>query len=54
MSVALCRLFFKAHKAHDTSSLMTILDADLNDLKRRGYDGNPISDIVNFSALNTF
>ncbi|KAL4070259.1 hypothetical protein J3A83DRAFT_4094106 [Scleroderma citrinum] len=45
MSVALCRLFFKAHKAHDTSSLMTILDADLEDLKYRGYDGNSVSGI---------
>ncbi|KAG6332025.1 hypothetical protein ID866_7064 [Astraeus odoratus] len=38
MSVALCRLLFKIHKVHDTSSLMTILDADLDDLRRRGYD----------------
>ena len=32
---------------------MTILDADLNDLKRRGYDGNAASDVMIFNALNT-
>ncbi|KAL4065267.1 hypothetical protein J3A83DRAFT_4099689 [Scleroderma citrinum] len=53
MSVALCRLLFKTHKAHDTSSLMTILDANLDDLKRRGYDGNSVSCIVNLSNLFT-
>ncbi|KAI6016706.1 hypothetical protein EDC04DRAFT_2747687 [Pisolithus marmoratus] len=44
MSVALCRLLFRTRKAHDTSSLMTILDANLDDLQRRGYDVSWIGD----------
>lgn len=44
MSVALCRLLFKTRKAHDASSLMTILDASLDDLRRRGYDVNWIEE----------
>ncbi|KAI5991739.1 hypothetical protein F5J12DRAFT_861117 [Pisolithus orientalis] len=44
MSVALCRLLFRTRKAHDTSSLMTILDASLEDLHLRGYDVSWIED----------
>lgn len=43
MSVALCRLLFKTRRAHDVSSLMTILDASLDDLQRRGYPVDIIS-----------
>ncbi|KAF9225079.1 hypothetical protein BS17DRAFT_879239 [Gyrodon lividus] len=38
VAVALCRIIFTMHKTHDTLLLMTILDADLDDLRRRGYD----------------
>ncbi|KAF9235383.1 hypothetical protein BU15DRAFT_78058 [Melanogaster broomeanus] len=38
IAVALCRIIFKMHKTHDTLLLMTILDASLDDLRRRGYD----------------
>lgn len=43
MSVALCRLLFKTRRAHDVSSLMTILDASLDDLRRRGYEVDDMS-----------
>ncbi|KAF9235388.1 hypothetical protein BU15DRAFT_78063 [Melanogaster broomeanus] len=38
VAVALCRIIFRMHKTHDTLLLMTILDASLEDLRRRGYD----------------
>ncbi|KIK93084.1 hypothetical protein PAXRUDRAFT_145837 [Paxillus rubicundulus Ve08.2h10] len=44
VAVALCRVIFKTHKTHDTLLLMTILDADLQDLERRGYDVEAIKD----------
>ncbi|KAH7886449.1 hypothetical protein F5I97DRAFT_2029040 [Phlebopus sp. FC_14] len=42
VAVALCRLLFKTHKTHDTLLLMTILDAQIDDLRRRGYDVDAI------------
>ncbi|KIJ13793.1 hypothetical protein PAXINDRAFT_170113 [Paxillus involutus ATCC 200175] len=48
VAVALCRVIFKTHKTHDTLLLMTILDADLQDLERRGYDVEAIKN--NFEA----
>ncbi|KAF8836689.1 hypothetical protein BDN67DRAFT_957661 [Paxillus ammoniavirescens] len=48
VAVALCRVIFKTHKTHDTLLLMTILDADLQDLERRGYDVEAIKS--NFEA----
>ncbi|KIJ66567.1 hypothetical protein HYDPIDRAFT_26903 [Hydnomerulius pinastri MD-312] len=42
VSVALCRIIFKTHKTHDTLLLMTILDAQMDDLRRRGYDVDAI------------
>ncbi|KIK97727.1 hypothetical protein PAXRUDRAFT_762872 [Paxillus rubicundulus Ve08.2h10] len=43
VAVALCRIIFRMHKTHDTLLLMTILDANLEDLRRRGYDVDAIS-----------
>lgn len=38
IAAALCRLLFSTYKKNDVLSLMTILDTDINVLKRRGYD----------------
>ncbi|KAG1825278.1 hypothetical protein EV424DRAFT_1392999 [Suillus variegatus] len=38
VAAALCRLLFSTYKKNDVLSLMTILDTDINVLKRRGYD----------------
>ncbi|KAG1798994.1 uncharacterized protein HD556DRAFT_1440065 [Suillus plorans] len=38
VAAALCRLLFSTYKKNDVLSLMTILDTDVNVLKRRGYD----------------
>ncbi|KAG2358885.1 hypothetical protein BDR07DRAFT_1416380 [Suillus spraguei] len=38
IAAALCRLLFSTYKKNDVLSLMTILDTDINILKRRGYD----------------
>jgi hypothetical protein len=42
IAAALCRLLFSTYKKNDVLSLMTILDTDVNVLKRRGYDGGPV------------
>ncbi|KAG1747682.1 hypothetical protein EDB19DRAFT_1686202, partial [Suillus lakei] len=38
IAAALCRLLFSTYKKNDVLSLMTILDTDIEVLKRRGYD----------------
>ncbi|KAG2069450.1 hypothetical protein BDR04DRAFT_1101540 [Suillus decipiens] len=38
IAAALCRLLFSTYKKNDVLSLMTILDTDINVLRRRGYD----------------
>jgi hypothetical protein len=42
IAAALCRLLFSTYKKNDVLSLMTILDTDINVLKRRGYDGEAV------------
>ncbi|KAF9218548.1 hypothetical protein BS17DRAFT_791170 [Gyrodon lividus] len=50
VAVALCRIIFTTHKTHDTLLLMTILEADLNDLRHRGYDVDAIWENFNQQA----
>ncbi|KAG0706644.1 hypothetical protein DFH29DRAFT_900624 [Suillus ampliporus] len=38
IAAALCRLLFSTYKKNDVLSLMTILDTDIDVLRRRGYD----------------
>ncbi|KAG1747684.1 hypothetical protein EDB19DRAFT_1872895 [Suillus lakei] len=38
IAAALCRLLFSTYKKNDVLSLMTILDTEIDVLKRRGYD----------------
>ncbi|KIJ13860.1 hypothetical protein PAXINDRAFT_100530 [Paxillus involutus ATCC 200175] len=53
VSVALCRIVFTTHKTHDIPLLTTILDAaTLEDLKRRGYDGDYIYRALRLQIIN--
>lgn len=52
ISVALCRLFFRIHKAHDAMLFMTILGTDSDELQRLlGYNGTTYASHFSFGCL---
>lgn len=48
VSTALCNMLFEKHKNNDSLLLGTILSMDLQALRRRGYNGRSMNDVLLF------